>query len=64
MIKGTSQVVNDAMALPPKSKARLAERLLASLDDTHQKEIDAFDAGKVHAIPAALALRTKRRRKA
>jgi putative addiction module component (TIGR02574 family) len=72
MSKSSSNVVSEAMALPPKSKAKLAEMLLASLDDAEQREIDAawakeaedridaFEAGKARAIPASVVFRAKR----
>ena len=40
MIRSSAKVVNDALSLPPKSRAKLAEKLLESLDDPRQREID------------------------
>lgn len=63
MIRNTAKVVNDALSLPPKSRAKLAEKLLKSLDDPRQKEldrlwaeeaedrIDAYERGDLKAIP-------------
>jgi len=63
MIRNSARVVNDALSLPPKSRAKLAEKLLESLDDPRQKEIDrlwaeeaegridAYERGALKAIP-------------
>lgn len=63
MIRNSAKVVNDALSLPPKSRAKLAEKLLESLDDPRQKEIaqlwaeeaedriDAYERGDLKAIP-------------
>jgi len=40
MIRHSAKVINDALSLPPRSRAKLAEKLLESLDDPKQKEID------------------------
>ena len=61
--KGT-EVLKEALSLPPAERAEIAERLLSSLDRPSQKEIDelwgkeaedrldAFDRGEIKAIPA------------
>ena len=61
-MKHNSKVVDDALSLPPRSRAKLAEKLLESLDKPSQKEInglwaeeaeariDAFDRGEIRAI--------------
>lgn len=63
MIRNSAKVVNDALSLPPRSRAKLAEKLLESLDDPKQKEIDrlwadevedridAYEKGDLKAIP-------------
>jgi len=63
MIRNSAKVANDALSLPPKSRAKLAEKLLESLDDPKQKEIDrlwaeeaedridAYERGDLKAIP-------------
>ena len=63
MIRNSAKVVNDALSLPPKSRAKLAEKLLESLDDVNQKEIDrlwaeevedridVYEKGSLKAIP-------------
>jgi putative addiction module component (TIGR02574 family) len=63
MRNSAAKVASDALSLPAKSKARLAERLLESLDDPKQKEIDrlwaeevedridAYERGELKAIP-------------
>ena len=40
MIRNSAKVANDALSLPPGSRAKLAEKLLESLDHPRQKEID------------------------
>jgi putative addiction module component (TIGR02574 family) len=60
-----AEITKVALSLPPRSRAKLAEKLLASLDDSTQPEIDALWAkeaenrveelehGQVKAIPVA-----------
>jgi len=62
-------VLRAALKLPPRSRARLAGQLLASIEDEAQKRIDrlwareaearidAFDAGSVKSVPATAVLR-------
>ena len=62
-------VLRAALKLPPRSRARLAGQLLASIADQTQKRIDrlwareaearidAFDAGGMKSVPAADVLR-------
>lgn len=40
MIRNTAKVVTDALSLPPRSRAKLADKLLESLDQPGQKKID------------------------
>lgn len=47
MIRNSAKVLSDALSLPPRSRAKLAEQLLESLDDPKQKEIDRFWADEV-----------------
>jgi putative addiction module component (TIGR02574 family) len=47
MIRSTAKVVTDALSLPPKARAKLADKLLESLDDPHQKDIDRLWADEV-----------------
>jgi len=75
MIRNSAKVVDDALALPARSRARLAERLLESLDDPKQKEIDrlwaeeaedrieAYEKGDLKAIPGKEVFRRLRPRK-
>ena len=75
MIRNSAKVVNDALSLPPKSRARLAEKLLESLDDPKQKEIDrlwaeeaedridAYERGDLKAIPGKEVFRRLKPRK-
>jgi putative addiction module component (TIGR02574 family) len=69
MIRNSAKVVSDALSLPPRSRAKLAEQLLESLDDPKQKEIDrlwadevedridAYERGELKAIPGQEVLR-------
>ncbi len=50
----TSEIIEAALALPAESKTELVKRLLASLDEEHQKEIDAAWAGEIEDRIAAL----------
>ncbi len=75
MIRNSARVVNDALSLPPKSRAKLAEKLLESLDDPRQKEIDrlwaeeaedridAYETCDLKAIPGKEVFRRLRPRK-
>ena len=38
----TAKLAKEALALPPNSRAKLAEKLLASLNNPRQSEIDAL----------------------
>jgi putative addiction module component (TIGR02574 family) len=61
--RGT-QVLSEALALPPAERAELADRLMSSLDPPSQERVDllwgeeaeerleAFDRGEIKAIPA------------
>jgi putative addiction module component (TIGR02574 family) len=63
MIRNSAKVISDALSLPPRSRAKLAEQLLESLDDPKQKEIDrlwadevedridAYERGELKTIP-------------
>ena len=75
MIRSSVKVVNDALSLPPRSRAKLAEKLLQSLDDTRQSEIDrlwadeiedridAYEKGNLKAIPGKEVFRRLKPRK-
>ena len=75
MIRSSVKVVNDALSLPPRSRAKLAEKLLQSLDDTRQREIDrlwadeiedridAYEKGHLKAIPGKEVFRRLKPRK-
>jgi putative addiction module component (TIGR02574 family) len=49
MIRQTVRVAKLALALPPRSRAKLAEQFLQSLDATNQKEIDSLWADEAEA---------------
>ena len=61
--RGT-QVLEDALSLPPAERAELADRLMSSLDPPSQGRMDllwgeeveerleAFDRGEIRAVPA------------
>jgi len=75
MIRNSAKVVSDALSLPPRSRAKLAERLLESLDDSTQKEIDrlwadevedrieAYERGELKATPGEEVFRRLKPRK-
>lgn len=62
-VRGT-QVLKEALSLPPAERAEIAERLMSSLDPPSQETIDAlwgkeaeerldaFDRGEIRAFPA------------
>ena len=66
---------NDSWAMPPRSRAKLAERLLESLDDPKQQEfyrlwaeevedrIDAYEQGSLKVIPGKEVFRRFKPRK-
>lgn len=63
---------SDALRLPPKERARLAERLIASLDEEAEpgveeawieeaeRRLDALESGEVSASPAEQAMEKAR----
>ena len=76
MIRNSAaKVVNEALSLPAKSRAELAEKLLESLNDPRQEEIDrlwaeeaedridAFERGDLKAIPGKEVFRRLKPRK-
>jgi len=75
MIRQAARVAKVALALPPHSRAKLAEQLLQSLDAPHQKEIDslwadeaearvdAYERGEIKAVTAREVFRKLRARK-
>jgi putative addiction module component (TIGR02574 family) len=63
MTTRTERILDEALALPPLERGMLIEKLLASLDQPDasidelwareaEDRIDAFEAGKLEAIPA------------
>lgn len=75
MIRQTAKVARVALKLPPRSRAKLAEQLLRSLDVPDQKKIDslwadeaearldAYEHGEMKAISAREVFRKLRTRK-
>lgn len=71
----TTKLAKVALSLPPKSRAKLAEKLLESLDDSKQREIDAvwaeeaenridaFEQGKLKGISGPEVFRNLKARK-
>ena len=71
----TAKLAKEALSLPPKSRAKLAEQLLESLDDSKQREIDAlwaeesesridaFEQGKLKAVSGPEVFRNLKARK-
>jgi len=64
MSKRGAEVLEEALSLPPDERAELAERLLTSLDASHDRRIDelwaqeaedrldAFERGEIKAVLA------------
>jgi putative addiction module component (TIGR02574 family) len=64
MSKKGTEVLEEALSLPPDERAELAERLLTSLDASHdtrvdelwaqeaEDRLDAFERGEIKAVPA------------
>jgi putative addiction module component (TIGR02574 family) len=75
MTQATEALLTAALALPPEDRANLAEKLLDSLGEKEQAEIDAawaeeaqrrlaaFDRGEMEAIPAEDVFRALKQRK-
>jgi putative addiction module component (TIGR02574 family) len=75
MIRNSAKVVSDALSLPPRSRAKLAQQLLKSLVDPKQKEInrlwadeaedriDAYERRDLKAIPGQEVFRRLKPRK-
>ena len=75
MTVNVDAVLGAALALPPQDRAIVAERLLESLNEGNQAEIDAawlaeverrleaFDRGEMKAVPAEEVMRSLRIRK-
>jgi hypothetical protein len=72
----TDEILRAALALPQEARAELADKLLLSLDDADQDEIDArwareaedrisaFERGEISAIPGDevfVSLKSRRR---
>jgi putative addiction module component (TIGR02574 family) len=47
MNRNTAKIVDEALSLPPRSRAKLADKLLDSLNQPRQKEIDKLWADEV-----------------
>ena len=74
MTMASEKLTKAALALPARTRAKLAQKLLASLDDLRQPEIDAlwaeeaedritaFERGKIRAVPGEQAFRCLKRR--
>ena len=75
MIRSSAKVVNDTLSLPPRSRAKLAEKLLESLDNPRQQEIDrlwaeevedridAYEKGSLKTVPGKEVFRRLKPRK-
>ena len=75
MIRNTAKVVTEALSLPAKSRAKLADKLLESLDEPRQREIDelwadevedridAYERGETKIIPGKEVFRKFRPKK-
>ena len=75
MIRNSAKVLTDALSLPRRSRAKLAQQLLESLDDPKQREIDrlwadeaedridAYERGELKSIPGEEVFRRLKPRK-
>jgi putative addiction module component (TIGR02574 family) len=75
MIRNTAKVITDALSLPPRSRAKLADKLLESLDEPRRKEIDnlwadeaedridAYEKGEIKVISGKEVFRKLRMKK-
>lgn len=75
MSDDSKTILEAALALPPDDRIEIAERLMFSLDEVHQREIeeawnseiqrrmDEVDRGEVAMIPVDEAMRRIRERK-
>ena len=69
MIRNTAKVVSDALSLPSRSRAKLANKLMQSLDAPRQRamdrlwaeevedRIDAYEKGEIKVISGKEVLR-------
>jgi putative addiction module component (TIGR02574 family) len=71
----TRQLAHEALALPPKERASLADKLLFSLDrpdleidslwkTESERRLRAYKAGKIKAVPLSKVLMDYRKKKA
>ena len=72
MSKRGTEVLEEALSLPPDERAELAERLLTSLDASHDRRVDelwaqeaedrldAFERGEIKAVSSKEAFDTIR----
>ena len=72
MSKRGTEVLEDALSLPPAERAELADRLLTSLDAPHdlridglwakeaEDRLDAYDRGEIKAVSAVEAFKPPR----
>ncbi len=75
MIRNTAKVVSDALSLPPRSRAKLANKLMESLDEPRQRaldrlwvdegedRIDAYEKGEIKVISGNEVFRKLRSKK-
>ncbi|MDD5262081.1 MAG: addiction module protein [Methylacidiphilales bacterium] len=72
MVKAVEKLTKDALSLPPRSRARLASRILDSLEGPKatslrnlwaqeaENRINAYDAGHIPSIPGELVFKRLR----
>lgn len=68
------EIESRVLRLPPKERARLAERLISSLDESmdaeneklwleeSERRLDELESGRVHAVPAEKVFKDARSR--
>ena len=74
-MKANGAITSAALSLPPRSRARLADKLLGSLEKPNrqkldelwktevERRIDAFDRGEIKTIPGEKVFRSIKTRK-
>jgi putative addiction module component (TIGR02574 family) len=75
MNRNTAKIVDEALSLPPRSRAKLADKLLDSLNPPRQREIDklwadevedridAYERGEIKVVSGKAVFRALRKTK-
>ncbi|HTN71453.1 MAG TPA: addiction module protein [Methylomirabilota bacterium] len=75
MDRNTAKIIDDALSLPARSRAKLADKLLHSLNQPRQREIDklwadevedridSYERGEIKVVPGKAVFRALRKKK-